>query len=486
MVDDLSDRRISDSAPGPDSPGESPFVSLSFASVILAAGKGTRMKSRKPKALHPVCGKPMLEIIADSAEAAGLTPVTVVVPGDSEAIRRSLGDRCLYAVQKDRLGTGHALMKARGVITDCDNIMVMAGDTPLIRPETLTEMTRTHISSEAPITMLTSELADPDGLGRVVRNANDGITSIVEQKEADPQTLNIREINAGVYCFRTSWLWDNLPRLKPSSTGEIFLTDLIEVAADQGHEVASIALKDANEAFGVNTRLELSRVESIMRDRIRRYWMMEGVSIPDPESVYIDYDARVGMDTVILPNTHIKSDAVIGEDCEIGPNSVIADSRIGDQCRIVSSVVEEAIIESDVHVGPFSHIRPGAYLESEVRIGNFGEIKNSRIGRGTKSGHFSYIGDADVGENVNIGAGSITCNYDGQNKHRTVIGDDVFIGCDTMMVAPVTIGDRSYTGTGSIINKDVPPDSGAIGAPARIRSRKPAKNSASPDGNIAQ
>ncbi len=486
MVDDLSDRPIADSEPGPDPPGKSSCASLPFASVILAAGKGTRMKSRKPKALHTVCGKPMIQIIADSAEAAGLAPITVVVPGNSKAIRFSLGDRFHYAAQEEQLGTGHALMQARDAIPDCDNILVMAGDTPLIRRETLAEMTRMHISSEAPITMLTSEIADPDGLGRVVRDANGRINAIVEQKEADPQTLNIREINAGVYCFRTSWLWNNLPCLKSSSTGEIFLTDLVEVAVNQRHKVASLTLKDSGEALGVNTRVELSRAESIMRDRIRRYWMMEGVTIPNPESVYIDYDARFGIDTVILPNTHVKGGATIGEDCEIGPNSVIADSRIGDQCRIVSSVVEEAIIESDVHVGPFSHIRPGAYLESEVRIGNFGEIKNSRIGRGAKSGHFSYIGDADVGANVNIGAGSITCNYDGQNKHRTVIGDDVFIGCDTMMVAPVSIGDRSYTGTGSIINKDVPPDSGAIGAPARIRSKKPARNSGSPDGNAAR
>lgn len=444
------------------------------------------MKSRKPKALHTVCGKPMLEIIVESAEAARLTPVIVVVPADSAAARRALGDRCLYATQKDQLGTGHALMQAREVIPDCDNIVVMAGDTPLLRHETLAEMTRTHLISEAPVTMLTSTRTDPEGLGRVVRSADSRITSVVEQKEADTETLDICEINVGVYCFRTSWLWNNLPCLKHSSTGEVFLTDLVELAVSQGQEVASLAVKDGSEAFGVNTRVELSRAESVMRDRIRRYWMMEGVTIPDPASVYIDYAARIGIDSVILPNTHIRGSATIGEDCEVGPNSVIADSQIGDQCRIVSSVVEEAIIESDVHIGPFSHIRPGAYLESEVRIGNFGEIKNSRIGRATKSGHFSYIGDADVGANVNIGAGSITCNYDGQNKNRTVIGDDVFIGCDTMMVAPVTIGDRSYTGTGSIINKDVPPDSGAIGAPARIRSRKTGKDSGSPGRNVAR
>ena len=444
------------------------------------------MKSKKPKVLHPVCGKPMLQIIAESAATAGLGPRVIVVSGKSDAVRETLGSGCLYAVQEERLGTGHALTQAQDAIPDCDNIVVMAGDTPLLRPQTLIELTRNHLASEAPITMLTSILTDPDGLGRVVRDSDGRITAVVEHKEADPETLSINEINASVYCFRTSWLWDNLPCLKYSASGEIFLTDLAGLAASQGCEVASVALEDGSEALGVNTRVELSRAESVMRDRIRRYWMTEGVTIPDPKSVYIDHDARIGIDSVVLPNTHIRGGTIIGEDCEIGPNSVIVDSQVGDQCQIVSSVVEQSVIESDVQVGPFSHLRPGAYLESEVRIGNFGEIKNSRIGRATKSGHFSYIGDAEVGANVNIGAGSITCNYDGEKKNRTVIGDDVFIGCDTMMVAPVTIGDRSYTGTGSVINKDVPSDSGAIGAPARIRSRKTGKDSSSPGRNAAR
>ena len=444
------------------------------------------MKSKKPKVLHPVCGKPMLQIIVESAATAGLGPCIIVVSGESGAVRDALGNSCLYAVQEERLGTGHALMQAQDIVPDCDNIVVMPGDTPLLRPQTLVELTRTHLASEAPITMLTSSLTDPDGLGRVVRDSDGRIAAVVEHREADPETLSISEINAGTYCFRTSWLWDNLPCLRYSSTGEIFLTDLVGIAASQGREVASVTVEDGAEALGINTRVELSRAESMMRDRIRRYWMMEGVTIPDPDSVYIDYDARIGIDSVVLPNTHIRGGTSIGEDCEIGPNSVISDSQIADQCQIVSSVVEQAVIESDVQVGPFSHLRPGAYLESEVRIGNFGEIKNSRIGRATKSWHFSYIGDAEVGSNVNIGAGSITCNYDGENKNRTVIGDDVFIGCDTMMVAPVTIGDRSYTGTGSVINKDVPSDSGAIGAPARIRSRKAGKDSGSPGRDAAR
>ena len=485
-MDDSSDRPNSDFAPGAFSPGNPLLGSGAFPAVILAAGKGTRMKSRKSKVLHPVCGKPMLQIIVELAATAGLGPHIIVVSGKSEPVRKALGSGCLYAVQEEQLGTGHALMQAQDIVPGCDNLVVMAGDTPLLRPQTLVELTQTHLASEAPITMLTSSLTDPGGLGRVVRDSDGRITAVVEHREADPETLSINEINASVYCFRTSWLWDNLPRLGYSATGEIFLTDLVEVAATQGSEVASVTVEDGAEALGINTRMDLSRAESMMRDRIRRHWMMEGVTIPDPESVYIDHDARIGIDSVVLPNTHIRGGTIIGEDCEIGPNSVVVDSQIADQCRIVSSVVEQAVIESDVQVGPFSHLRPGAYLESEVRIGNFSEIKNSRIGRATKSGHFSYIGDAEVGANVNIGAGSITCNYDGEKKNRTVIGDDVFIGCDTMMVAPVTIGDRSYTGAGSVINKDVPPDSGAIGAPARIRSRKTGNDSGSPGRNAAR
>ena len=323
------------------------------------------------------------------------------------------------------------------------------------------------------MTVLTAKVDDPDGLGRMVRDEKGRVTAIVEHSQAGAETLAIAEINAGVYCFRAAWLWENLPGLPTSSVGEIFLTDLAELAVNQGHEVGALALEDPTEAVGVNTRVELAKAEAVMRERLLRRWMLEGVTIVDPASVYIDFDAHIGMDSVILPNTHIRGKTVIGEGCEIGPNSVAVDSRVGDNCVISASVVEEAVLESDTRVGPFSHLRAGAYLESGVRIGNFGEIKNSRIGGGTKSGHFSYIGDAEVGSNVNIGAGSITCNFDGEHKHKTTIGDDAFIGCDTMMVAPVSIGERSYTGTGSVVNRDVPADSGAIGAPARIRTRKP-------------
>ena len=447
-----------------------------FAAVILAAGKGTRMKSRAPKALHPVCGKPMGLIVADAATSAGLDPIIFVLGAESAQLRSALGDRYVYAHQEQALGTGHALLQAESAALEYDNLLVLNADIPLITPSTLVALTGFHVSSEAPITVLTSTTTDPEGLGRVVRDDSGRIIAVVEQSRADAQTLKIDEVNVGVYCFRARWLWRNLPRLRRSPNGEVFLTDLVEYAAQEGAGIESMPVRTADEAWGVNTRLELSRAESAMRDRIRRHWMLEGVTIPDPASVYIDYDVRIGIDTVILPNTHVSGCTVVGESCEIGPNSVVMDSDIGDDSRVVASVVEDATLEARVHVGPFSHIRPGTHLEADVRVGNFGEVKNSRIGRGTRSGHFSYIGDAEVGANVNIGAGSITCNFDGENKNVTVIGDDVFIGCDTMMVAPVRIGDRSYTSAGSVVNRDVPPDAGAIGAPARIRSRQSRKH----------
>ena len=431
------------------------------------------MRSNTPKPLHPVCGTPMARIVANTAIEAGLDPVIFVVPGESSAIQDALGPEFVYAEQYEQLGTGHALIQAENAARGSDNVVVAMGDTPLIRSETLRALTTAHVRAETPATIVTSKPANANGLGRVLKDSNGRVRAIVEQGQADAETLSIDEVNTGLHCYQSAWLWENLAKLPPSTTGEVYLTDLIELAFKQGHQVETVTLDDGDEGIGVNTRVDLSFAESALRARIRRYWMLEGVTMPDPSSVYIDYGSQVGMDTVVHPNTHIKGSTTIGEHCEIGPNSIIVDSSIGDGSIVVASMVEGAVLESDVSVGPMSHIRHGTYLESGVRVGNFGEIKNSRVGRGTRSGHFSYIGDAEVGSNVNVGAGSITCNYDGETKHRTVIGDDVFIGCDTMMVAPVKIGDRSYTGTGSVVNKDVPPDSGAIGAPARIRTKRP-------------
>ena len=415
----------------------------------------------------------MARIVANCARDAGLDPVIFVVPEASSDIQDALGPEFVYAKQPEQLGTGHALLQAEDTARGFDNLVVTMADTPLIRWETLKALTTVHAKAETPVSIVTSKPSSPDGLGRVLRDSNGRVKSIVEHDQADTETLSIEEVNTGVHCFQSAWLWRNLPTLGPSTTGEFFLTGLIELAFKQGHQIETITLDDGDEGAGINTRVDLSFAESVLRDRIRRRWMLEGVTMPDPSSVYIDYGPHLGMDTIVHPNTHIKGSTTVGERCEIGPNSIVVDSHIGDGSRIVASTVEGAVLEPGVRVGPMSHIREGTYLEGGVRVGNFGEIKNSRIGRGTRSGHFSYIGDAKVGSNVNIGAGSITCNYDGESKHGTEIGDEVFIGCDTMMVAPLKIGDRSYTGTGSVVNKDIPADSGAIGAPARIRSKRP-------------
>ena len=443
-----------------------------FAAVILAAGVGSRMRSRLPKALHPVCGKPMAALAADIARGAGADEVIAVVPPNADPLRAALGARCAFAVQRERLGTGHALLQARGAAAGRDAVLALNCDMPLIESATLKRLRDAQARADSPMAILTATGVRADDFGRVVRDEDGRVLRIVERRDADAQTLALGEVNVGAYFFDASWLWENLSQLAPSASGEIYLTDLAALAARQGFAIASAQVGHADEALGVNTREELARAETAMRDRIRRRWMREGVSMPDPASVYIDRDARVGMDTTILPNTHIRGATAIGEDCEIGPNSIVEDSRIGDRCRATASVIESAVIEDGVQVGPFSHVRAGSHLEAEVYIGNFGEIKNSRIGRGSKSGHFGYIGDAVLGSNVNVGAGSVTCNYDGRAKHATTIGDDAFIGSDTMIVAPRRIGDRAYTGTGSVVTKDVPDDAGAVGAPARILAPK--------------
>jgi len=438
------------------------------SAIILAAGQGTRMRSRTPKVLHKLCGREMVSLVADAAMQSGLSPIVAVLPPASEAYTQALGDSVSHVVQNEPLGTGHAALQARDSLKSVDTILILNGDVPLIRPETIQALVTKHTDTKSTLTLLTSTKTLPDGLGRIVRSEDGTVKAIVEERVADRVALDISEINSGIYCCRAEWLWASLPKLEKSSTGEIFLTDLVALAVDEKLPVRSMQVEDGSEVLGINTRIELARAEGLLRHRIREKWMLNGVSMPHPESVYIDSDAQIGIDTIIQPNTHIRGATSIGEGCEIGPNSIVSNSSIGQDCKITSSVIEQATLEDAVIVGPFSHMRPGAHLESDVHIGNYGEVKNSRIGRGTKSGHFSYIGDADVGANVNIGAGAITCNYDGDNKNRTIIEDGVFIGSDSMLVAPLHIGANARTGVGSIVTKDVPAGASAIGAPARI------------------
>ncbi|MDP7579152.1 MAG: bifunctional UDP-N-acetylglucosamine diphosphorylase/glucosamine-1-phosphate N-acetyltransferase GlmU [SAR202 cluster bacterium] len=439
----------------------------SRASVILAAGTGTRMKSRIPKVLHRVCGKEMVSLVIQSAEDAGLGPTYLVVPPNSDPFFKVFGKTVTYVEQTHQLGSGHALLQTQDALNGVANVAVLSGDVPLIRPETLTELMHAHMESEASITILTSTVSDPGDLGRILRDDKGQIIKVIEEIDTDQNTETIKEVNSGIYVFNTTWLWENIQNLRPSNNGEFFVTDLIEMASEQNSKIASHKTSESKEVLGVNNRVQLAESASILQRRIRERHMVDGVTMSDPETVYIDHDVEIRGDTVIHPNTHIGGATTIGESCEIGPNTKIESSVIGNECKIVSSNLENSTLENNVHVGPFSHIRQQSHLGTGVYIGTSVEIKKSHLGSGTKTNHFSYIGDADIGANVNIGAGSITCNYDGKSKNTTVIEEGAFIGCDTMMIAPVTIGARSITGAGTVVTKDIPPDTMAKGVPAR-------------------
>ncbi len=444
------------------------------AAIVLAAGKGTRMRSQTPKVLHRVCGKEMLALVVDAARQAGFDFPVVVVPPDSGDIRDALQDSVSYVVQSRPLGTGHALLQAQEALESSDDVVVMSGDVPLIRAETIESIMRHHLERDARVTLLTATFPQADGLGRVIRDEDGAISAINEAAEAgdDPGGTDSAEINAGVYCFKSSWLLPSLRALTPSDSNEVYLTDVVAMAAEQGVGVASVSASERHEALGVNTRVQLAAAETFLQRSMRERWMLSGVTMPDPETVYVEVDARLGEDTVVMPNTHIVGASRIGDRCQIGPNTIVDSSQIADGCRVVASVVEDSILDEGVSVGPFSHTRPGSHLEESVHIGNFAEITRSRLGAGTKSGHFSYLGDAEVGANVNIGAGTVTCNYDGSRKHPTRIGDGASIGSDSMLVAPVTIGARASTGAGAVVTKDVPADTLVVGVPAKESRRR--------------
>jgi len=436
--------------------------------IILAAGQGTRMKSRLPKVLHPLGGRPMvLHSINTASALTGMPPVLVIGYGGDQ-VRETVGDAARYIVQAEQLGTGHAVAQAAPLLRgQSEHVIVCYADMPLLRAETLRALYDVQRVSDGPFSMLTHLADDPRGFGRIVRDGGGRVTAIVEEAQATPEQLAIREVNDGVYCFDAGWLWEHLPEIPLSPKGEYYLTDLVEIAIAGGWNINAVAVEDSAEVMGINTRVHLAEAEAILRQRIAIHWMLEGVTITDPATTYIGADVTIGPDTTILPNTHLVGQTVIGSDCAIGPNTWIEGATIGNRCVIHCSVVEHATLEDDVDAGPFAHLRKGAYLEKGVHMGNFGEVKNSRLRRGAKMGHFSYIGDADVGPDANIGAGTITCNYDGKEKHQTVIGEGAFIGSDTMLVAPVKIGAGARTGAGAVVVKDVPDGATVFGVPAR-------------------
>ncbi len=444
-----------------------------WAGVVLAAGMGVRMRSRLPKVLHRVCGTEMIRYPVELLRQLGIRRlVAVVSPTGVSEVRELLGPDVEYVTQPSALGTGDALGYAAKLLQGTvDHLLVLGADCPLLREDTVKALVASHVAASDDMTLLTGNAPAAGDLGRVVRNDSGQVVDIVEAAD-DPRTSEQSvELNGGVYCFTSPWVWENLERVGPSLSGERYLTSLASIGAASGAKVHGVTASDPGELQGVNDRLQLARVEAVQRQRIREHWMLAGVTMADPASVFIDSGVAIGQDTVLLPNTMLLGRTNIGEGCEIGPGSTIRDSRVGHRCRVTASAMEEAAMEDDVDIGPFSHLRPGAYLESRVHIGNYVEVKQSRFASGAVMGHFGYVGDASIGASANLGAGMVTCNYDGKDKHRTTIGAGAFVGCDTMLVAPVTVGAGAVTGAGAVVTRDVPAGRLAVGVPARINTK---------------
>jgi bifunctional UDP-N-acetylglucosamine pyrophosphorylase / glucosamine-1-phosphate N-acetyltransferase len=436
--------------------------------VILAAGMGTRMKSDLPKVLHPLLGKPMVEYIFDAVRDICEDPPLVVVGNCADLVMETLGDQARYVLQEPQLGTAHAVQCARTVLRGKSDIVLVANsDFPLITAETYALLVKTHRESGSKLTLSTVVSEISRGFGRIVRNEQGRIAGIVEEKAATPEQKKITELNSNPYCFDAEWLWSALDEIKMSAVGEYYLTDLVEIAAENGQLVGSIEIEDHQESIGINNRVHLAEATKVIQQRINRNWMLAGVTIIDPEQVYIDDTVTLGKDTVLFPEVYLRGKTSVGEACQLGPSVILEDTTIGDRCKLQFAMLESAKLENDVDMGPFGHLRRGAHLDDHVHMGNFGEIKNSYLAPGVKMGHFSYIGDAHIGKNVNIGAGTITCNFDGAGKYKTEIGENAFIGSSTMLVAPLKIGKDAKTGAGSVVTHDVPDGTTVVGVPAR-------------------
>jgi bifunctional UDP-N-acetylglucosamine pyrophosphorylase / glucosamine-1-phosphate N-acetyltransferase len=442
---------------------------MDISAVILAAGQGTRMRSEMPKVLHPLLGRPLIWYSLETAQkVTGTKPVLVIGHG-AEQLRQEVGGAAQFVLQEQQLGTGHAVLQAEPLLKGSSTrVLVTYADMPLLGEQTLNQLVETHRAlPEGGVAMLTLVDQEARGFGRLIRNAEGYVEAVVEEAVATPEQRQIRELNAGVYCFTASWLWPALRRIPLSPKGEYFLTDLVGLAVEDGLPIQALTTPDLAEALGINNRVHLAEAEAILRRRTNQFWMLAGVTLIDPASTYIETSVEIGVETVIWPNTYLQGATKIGQGCTIGPNSILRNTLAGDRCKIFASVAESAVLEDGVDVGPFAHLRKGAHLGHGVHMGNFGEVKNSYLGPGTKMGHFSYVGDATIAERVNIGAGTITCNYDGKNKNHTEIGAGAFIGSDTMLVAPVKLGEGSRTGAGAVVTKNVPPYTLAVGMPAR-------------------
>ncbi|MDH6364814.1 bifunctional UDP-N-acetylglucosamine pyrophosphorylase/glucosamine-1-phosphate N-acetyltransferase [Enterococcus sp. PF1-24] len=438
--------------------------------IILAAGKGTRMKSKLYKVLHQVAGKPMVEHIINRVIEIQPTEIVTIVGHGAEAVQSQLGERSQYALQAEQLGTGHAVMQAAEFLQGKPGTtLVISGDTPLLTAQTLDNLFEYHQGKNASATILTAHAENPAGYGRIIRDRVGIVERIVEQKDATEQEARVQEINTGTYCFDNQKLFEALEKIGTNNAqGEYYLTDIIEILKNAGDAIAAYQTADFQESLGVNDRIALAEANELMRQRINQNHMLNGVTLIDPQTTYIDAGVVIGSDTIIEAGVNIKGQTVIGEDCLIGTHSEISDSQIGDQVKIYHSVIEEAKISKGADIGPFTHLRPEAAIGEGAHIGNFVEIKKATIGENTKVGHLSYVGDATLGTDINVGCGTIFVNYDGKNKHQTVIGDHSFIGSGTNLIAPVTIGEKAVTAAGSTITEDVPDNAMAIGRARQV------------------
>ncbi|MHC9533460.1 bifunctional UDP-N-acetylglucosamine diphosphorylase/glucosamine-1-phosphate N-acetyltransferase GlmU [Dellaglioa sp. L3N] len=425
--------------------------------IILAAGKGTRMKSKLYKVLHPIAGRPMVDHVLSEIEANNMDEVVTIVGHGAEQVEETLGDHSEYALQAEQLGTGHAVLQAEKILKDKEGMTIIAnGDTPLLTAKTFGELFEYHKEKGAAATVLTAQAEDPTGYGRIIRNDIGIVEKIVEQKDATIQEANVQEINTGVYCFDNQTLFAALHEVtNDNAQGEYYLTDVMEILKKQGKIVAAYRMKDFSESMGVNDRVALSAATKVMQRRINEKHMRNGVTLVDPENTYIEYNVKIGSDTVIEPGVYLKGNTVIGEDCFIGAHSEIINSIIHDNVTVTASYLEDSEMDTQSNIGPYSHLRPDAHIGEAVHIGNFVEIKNASIGKSTKVGHLTYVGDATLGKDINVGCGVVFVNYDGVNKHHTNIGDHSFIGSGSNLVAPLEVGNHAFIAAGSTITDDV-------------------------------
>jgi len=450
-----------------------------LSAVVLAAGEGTRMRSATAKVLHTLCGRPMISYVVEALGELPLERIVIVVGHGAEDVVKTLQEQLVadarveFVEQRAPRGTGDAASVGLTAFDDAidgeDDVLILAGDVPLLRADTLAALTTEHRLAEATATMLTAHLDDPTGYGRVIRDARGIVERIVEERDANDAERAITEVNPSIYCFRRGLLAPALRRIIPDNLqGELYLTDVIAVLRQAGHEVLAVAAPDSNETLGVNDRAQLAHAEAVLRARINDRWMRDGVTMRDPERTYVDATVEVAPDVTLLPGVSLEGRTVVGTGSVIGPDCRLVDTIVGERCSIQQTVARESEIGDGCTVGPWASLRPGTRLASDVHVGTFVEIKNSEIGEGAKVPHLAYVGDAEVGPRANIGAGTITANYDGRGKHRTKIGADAHTGSNTVLVAPVELGDGAYTGAGAVVNRDVPPGALARGVPARI------------------